>query len=115
MTVTVDDALVARLPIAVDGAGLRAWCARWQVTRLALFGSVLRADFGPESDVDVLVWFTPEARVRLGQLVAMEAELAELLQRKADLVEGRGVERSANPLRRAAILESAKVIYAAGV
>ena len=61
------------------------FCRRNRIRRLALFGSVLRDDFGPDSDVDVLVEFEPEARVGLLRLAGMEIELGELLGRKVDL------------------------------
>ena len=92
---------------------LAAFCKRWQISELALFGSVLRDDFGPDSDVDVLVRFLPEAEHGLFEMVAMEEELSQLLGRKADLVSRRAVEQSRNYIRRRAILGSAEVIYAA--
>jgi len=61
------------------------FCRRNQIRRLALFGSVLRDDFGPDSDVDVLVEFESGARVGLLRLAGMEIELSEILGRKADL------------------------------
>ena len=61
------------------------FCRRHHVRTLALFGSVLRADFGPDSAVDALVEFDAEARVGLITLSAMELELGALLQRKVDL------------------------------
>jgi hypothetical protein len=64
---------------------IAAFCRRNHIRRLALFGSVLRDDFGPDSDVDVLVEFEPEARVGLLRLAGMEIELGELLGRKVDL------------------------------
>ena len=90
---------------------LAAFCKRWQISELALFGSVLRDDFGPESDIDVLVSYLPEARARASWMVTMEEELSQLLGRKADLVSRRGIERSRNYIRRRAILDSAEVIY----
>lgn len=89
------------------------FCARWEVVELAFFGSVLREDFGPESDVDVLVTFAPQARRTLFDHVDMQDELEAILGRKVDLVSRRGVERSRNQYRRSAILDSAEVIYAA--
>ena len=77
------------------------------MTELALFGSVLRDDFGPDSDVDLLVAFAPGARPSLFDLVEMEAELAELVGRGVDLVTRRSVEESDNWIRRRAILDSA--------
>ncbi|HBH29992.1 MAG TPA: nucleotidyltransferase [Desulfofustis sp.] len=89
------------------------FCGRWGIAEFALFGSVLRDDFGPDSDIDVLVKFDPEAAHSLFDLVRMEDELSELIGRKVDIVSRGGIEASRNPLRRDAILASAKVIYAA--
>jgi predicted nucleotidyltransferase len=90
-----------------------AFCRKWQIAELALFGSVLRADFRPDSDVDVLVHFYPEARHSLFDLVLMEDELAQIVGRSVDLVSRRGVEMSRNYLRKKAILESAEAFYGA--
>ena len=87
------------------------FCRRWQITDLALFGSVLRDDFGPNSDVDVLVGFGEGARHTLFDLDDMEAELKEIFGREVDLVSRRGIEASRNHLRRDDILKSAQVIY----
>ncbi len=92
---------------------IAAFCGRWQVAELALFGSVLRDDFGPESDVDVLVRFQPEARRTLLDMTRMEDELSRILGRRADLVEHAAVEASRNYIRRKAILQSAQTIYVA--
>jgi uncharacterized protein len=89
------------------------FCRRWKITELALFGSVLRDDFRPDSDVDVLVTFAPDARWSLFDHVDMEDELRRILGRPVDLVNRRGIERSRNPLRRRAILESAQVVHVA--
>lgn len=80
---------------------------------LALFGSVLRDDFGPDSDMDVLVRFKTERTPGLIGIAGMERELAELLARRVDLVTHAAVENSRNYIRRKAILESAQVVYAA--
>jgi predicted nucleotidyltransferase len=92
---------------------LEDFCRRWQIVELAFFGSVLRDDFGPESDVDLLVRFAPEVSWTLMDHVAMEDELRQIFGREVDLVTRRGIERSRNPLRRKGILESAEVFYAA--
>ena len=89
------------------------FCRRWQITEFALFGSVLREDFGPDSDVDVLVTFAPEARRSLFDLVRMEDELQQVLGRQVDLVERRAVERSPNYIRRKHILSSLEKVYVA--
>src|SRR3972149_242706 len=87
-------------------------CRRWKITELALFGSVLREDFRPDSDVDVLVTFAPDAKWSLFDHVDMEDELARILGRPVDLVSRRGIERSRNPFRRRAILEYGRVGHA---
>jgi len=100
--------------VEVDRERLAAFCRRWRVVELALFGSALRDDFGPDSDVDLLVRFAPDARVGLLEHVAMEEELSALFGRKVDLVSRRAIERSRNPIRRRAILSGAEPIYAEG-
>lgn len=103
----------SRVRLALPREAVAAFCRRWQVTEFALFGSVLRPDFGPASDIDVLVTFAPDAPWTLFDLVDMRDELAALFGRPIDLVTRRAVEQSRNALRRAAILGSAEVIYAA--
>jgi hypothetical protein len=76
-----------------------------------LFGSVLRDDFRPDSDIDVLVSFSPEAEWGLFEHAAMQEELAVMFNRKVDLITRRAVEHSHNPIRRRIILESAQPYY----
>jgi predicted nucleotidyltransferase len=90
------------------------FCQRWRITEFALFGSVLRADFDAESDLDILVAFAPDADWSLLDHVKMEQELEALLGRKVDLLSRRSVERSHNWLRRREILDTAEVVYASG-
>jgi hypothetical protein len=97
--------------LEIPDDALAAFCRRWKVTELALFGSVLRGDFRPDSDVDVLVTFDPKARWTLFEMVDMQDDLARMLGRRVDLVSRRGVEASRNYLRRKAILSSAETIY----
>ncbi len=92
---------------------ISAFCKRWEVKELALFGSVLRDDFGPDSDVDVLVRFESEYTPGLFGIVRMERELSELFGRQVYLVTRGAVENSRNYIRRKAILDSARVVYAA--
>ncbi|MBD1845038.1 nucleotidyltransferase family protein [Cyanobacteria bacterium FACHB-63] len=102
------------IQIALDQEKIIQFCQRWKITEFALFGSVLRDDFRPnESDIDVLVSFDQEAHWTLFDLVEMEEEIQKIFDRKVDLISRRGIERSRNYLRRKAILDSAKVIYAA--
>jgi uncharacterized protein len=107
------DSTFPQIQIDIPRAELAAFCQRWQMTRMELFGSVLRDDFRPDSDVDVLVTFAPETALLLTDWVDMREELAALFGRKVDLIERYSIEHSYNYLRRKAILDSAKVIYAA--
>jgi predicted nucleotidyltransferase len=100
---------------------IAGFCQRWKIQELALFGSVLRDDFNPDSDVDVLITFTVDADWGLLDHVKMQQELQALLHRNIDLITKRAVERSPNWLRRNEILKTAqilfserKAIYAAG-
>ncbi len=81
------------------------------MTQLAVFGSALREDFGPDSDVDLLVSFEDSARHTLFDMVRMEEDLRTIFGRDVDLVSRRGIEKSRNHLRRKAILESAELLY----
>jgi len=99
--------------IDIDRGKIAAFCRKWKVTELALFGSVLREDFRPDSDVDVLVSFTPDAGWSLFDIVRMEEELSALLGREVDLVERKAIEKSENYIRRKHILGSAESFYVA--
>ena len=88
-------------------------CRRWKIVELALFGSALRGDFGPGSDVDLLVTFTPDADWGLFDLVDLRDELAALFAREVDLVEKTAIERSRNWIRRREILGTAEPVFVA--
>ena len=90
---------------------LSDYCRANGIARLDVFGSALRTDFGPESDIDLLVEFEPDRTLSLLDMVGMEQEFSDIFGRKVDLVERSAVERSRNYIRRAAILESAETIY----
>lgn len=92
---------------------MAAFCRRNHIRELALFGSVLREDFAPDSDVDVLVEFETGREPGLMELVKMENELSELLGRKADMVERKAVEKSENYIRRRHVLQSLEAVYVA--
>ena len=87
---------------------IRSFCRKWQVLELSLFGSVLRPDFKPDSDIDVLVSFVPDAPWSLWDMVSMRDELSKIFGRETDLVEKEGLR---NPIRRDEILRTRKVIY----
>lgn len=93
--------------------GLPEYCARWKIVKLELFGSVLRGEARPDSDVDLLVTFAPESHWSLFDFVHMEREATELLGRKVDLVMRKGIEESANRIRKREILGTAKLLYVA--
>ncbi|MGA2610441.1 MAG: nucleotidyltransferase family protein [Terriglobia bacterium] len=99
--------------LQIDQVRIGEFCKKWKVAEFAIFGSALRADFGPDSDVDVLVTFKPDSKRSLFDLVQMEEELKGMFGRKVDLVSRQGIAASRNYLRRKAILGSAKVVYAA--
>jgi len=90
---------------------IAAFCRRNHIRSLSFFGSVLRDDFRPDSDVDVLVEFEPGQEPGLMEIVAMEMELSEILGHKVDLVERQSVEKSENYIRRRHILQSLETIY----
>jgi predicted nucleotidyltransferase len=104
---------MAELQIVVPEGEIASFCRRWKVNELALFGSVLRRDFGPNSDVDVLVSFAPDNHWSLFDLVTMQDELEAILGREVDLLDRVAVEQSENYIRRKSILRSLEVIYAA--
>ncbi len=88
-------------------------CRKHGVSELAIFGSVLRDDFGPNSDMDFLVTFeNGDCGPWMSKLTDLEEALSALLQREIDVVHKRGIEQSRNWIRRKAILDSATVIYA---
>ena len=98
--------------LAPDPQTIETFCRKWKVRELALFGSVLRDDFGDASDVDLLVDFQPDARWGLA-FVNMKEELEAIFGRRVDLLTRRAVERSTNPIRKRAILDHLERIYAA--
>jgi predicted nucleotidyltransferase len=99
--------------LPVPRSRIEAFSRKWGIVEFALFGSVLRDDFGPDSDVDVLVSFGRDSTPSLLDFITMRAELSELMGRPVDALTRTGVEESENPFRRAAILSTAQVLYAA--
>ena len=88
---------------------IASFCRKWKVVEFSLFGSVLRDDFGPDSDVDVLVTFADDARWSLSHWADMEHELGELFGRAVEVVEKAALR---NPFRRHSILRDSEVICA---
>ena len=97
-----------RIQVPMDR--IREFCLKWKVKEFSLFGSVLRDDFRPDSDVDVLVLLAEDAPWDLFDWVDMIEELKGIFGRQVDLVEKTAIT---NPFRRHHILRNRKVIYAA--
>ena len=99
---------MTRSKISIPQKRLKQFCVQYRVRRLALFGSALREDFNPESDIDILVVFDPEARVSFLTLGRMQRELSAMFNRRVDLVPQAGLK----PIIRESILNSAQEVYA---
>ncbi|MDZ4802496.1 MAG: nucleotidyltransferase family protein [Bryobacteraceae bacterium] len=84
-------------------------CRRYYVRELSVFGSAARGEMRPDSDIDLLVEFLPEAEVDLFDHAGLMLDLTQLLGRKVDLVSKNGLK----PLIRASVLEAARLMYAA--
>ncbi len=95
----------------VSSAQLHELCRRWRVAELCLFGSALRDDLRPDSDIDLLVTFVADSRWRPRDLLRMQDELEALFGRKVDLVERAAVEENENWIRRRHILQHAEPVY----
>jgi predicted nucleotidyltransferase len=90
---------------------IQQFCEHWQIIELAIFGSALRDAFGPESDVDILATFSPDAEWGLLDHVQMTTDLSAIFEREVDLITRRGLEHSNNWIRRDEILNTSQVIY----
>ncbi len=101
---------MGKVQIEVPTQRIAAFCRKWRIREFSLFGSVLRRDFRPDSDVDVLVELEPDVPWSLYEWVDMIEELREMFGRDVDLVEKSAMR---NPFRRHGILESREVVYAA--
>ncbi len=82
--------------IELDSQAMRDFCARWKLTELSVFGSILRDDFRPDSDVDILVDFGADAEWSLFDVMEMREELCNILGREVDLIDRVGLESSQN-------------------
>ena len=102
--------MITKPQLEIPDEVIESFCRKWKIKELALFGSVLRGDFKPDSDVDVLATFAADAKWSVFDHARMREELSSLLGREADVVETTGLR---NPFRRQEILATRKVIYAA--
>ncbi|MDA8242313.1 MAG: nucleotidyltransferase family protein [Nitrospiraceae bacterium] len=105
--------MMGKVHVDLPKRRIAEFCRKWQIREFAFFGSVLRDDFRPDSDIDVLVTFDVSARHTLFDMVHMEEELKEIFGREVDLVSRRGIEASRNHIRKNAILSSAESFYEA--
>ena len=100
--------------LADHADAIRSFCERWRISELALFGSVLRTDFRPASDIDVLVRFdTPDHPWTVLDHLEMERELGDLFGQPVEITSRAAIEGSPNWLRRREILSTAQTLYAA--
>jgi uncharacterized protein len=107
------EAVGGKARIEIPTEKIEEFCRKWKITEFSLFGSVLRDDFRPDSDVDVLVTFGPDAHRRYYHILDMKDELKEIFGREVDIVEKRLVEKSENYLRRRHILSNLETVYVA--
>jgi predicted nucleotidyltransferase len=103
---TISDFGVSREKIA-------DFCHKWKIKELSVFGSAVRGELGPDSDLDLLVIFAEDANWSMFDHYRMENELVDLFSREIDLVNRKAVEENPNWICRDEILKSAQVIYAA--
>ena len=106
--------------LGVTPADLEAFCRRWDIAELSIFGSVLRNDFRPDSDIDILISYAPGkskgllAQVRIkDELEKLAGREVDVITKKSDVITKKSIEQSRNRLRRKEILGSAQVIYVA--
>ncbi len=100
----------AQLKIDIPMDKIRDFCRTWKITEFSLFGSILRDDFRPDSDVDVMVSFDEYAGWSLLDVVRMQEELKSIFGREVDLVEKEAIR---NPFRRNSIMKNRKILHAA--
>ena len=108
--IILQEVVMNKPKIPISQKKLYEFCHHWNIVEFAVFGSALREDFTPESDVDVLVTFAPGAQISLFDMAQMQIELERIYQRSVDLVEKASLR---NPYRRREILQTAQVLYAA--
>lgn len=107
------DRIMNKAHIDIPQEKIAEFCKKWQIREFAFFGSVLRDDFRPDSDIDVLLAFDEDAGHTLFDLGDMTDELKEIFGRKVDLLTKRGIEESGNYIRRREIFSTMEVVYAA--
>ena len=104
---------MAPINLGIEADKIAVFCQRWKINKLAIFGSAIREELRPDSDIDLLVTFHSDADWTMFDHFTMEDELTRLLGREVDLISIRAVEENPNPITRREILDSARQIYAA--
>lgn len=99
-----------RLPLPMEQ--IAVFCRHWNIVRLEVFGSALRDDFRPDSDLDLVATYAAKARWSLLDRVRMKCELEDMLGREVDLLNRRALEKAGSRERAAAILAQAQTVYA---
>jgi hypothetical protein len=97
--------------ITLDSNRLAAFCRDWKIREVSVFGSILRDDFGPDSDIDFLVDYDDDAEWDLFDLFRMEEELERIVGRPVDVVDRYALECDGNRFVRAQIARTAELIY----
>ncbi|MBW4485020.1 MAG: nucleotidyltransferase domain-containing protein [Tildeniella torsiva UHER 1998/13D] len=108
MAVELTSLVAERIKTSLDQ--IAEFCQRWHIAEFALFGSVLRDDFCPDSDIDVLLTFDSQYPTNWDDRIKMQAEIEQLFRRNVDLVNKKYLK---NPYRRHEILSTCEVVYAA--
>jgi predicted nucleotidyltransferase len=96
--------------LSVSRETIAAFCEKWQIVEFALFGSAARGELRPDSDIDVMLQFAPEAHRSLYDLVDIKDELSGMFGRDVDILEKGFIK---NPYRRRSIARDLTVLYAA--
>ncbi len=102
---------MSKIKLLLGSDPIKFFCQRWKIQELALFGSALRIDFSPDSDIDLLASFDDDADWSLLEHVQMQFELQKILGRDVDLINKRALKRSPNWIRREEILRTASPIF----
>src|SRR6266513_937514 len=98
--------------IDLDSPRMRRFCKKWKIEELSVFGSILRDDFRPDSDIDFLVSYQPDAEWDISDHLEAQEELASLVGRRVDLLSRYAVETDPNWLFRKAVLSRVERVYA---
>ena len=101
------------LKVEVDRSRLTALCRRWNIVELSVFGSAVRDDFNPDSDIDVLIKFAPGYGMNFDNRADLTDEITAFFERKADVVDFNGLLKSDNYIRRNHILKNLVTVYVA--